>query len=44
VLPAPDRWLGLTFAADLPAVRDSIAALVAEGRYPPDLRAAFRAL
>lgn len=44
VLPAPDRWLGLTFAADLPAVRDAIAGLVAAGRYPPDLRAAFRAL
>src|SRR5437867_10956518 len=25
VLPAPDRWLGMTFAADVPAVRDEIA-------------------
>ena len=44
VLPAPDRWLGLTFAADLPAARDAIAGLVADGRYPTDLRTAFRAL
>jgi NDP-sugar pyrophosphorylase family protein len=28
VLPAPDRWLGVTFAADVPAVRTALAALV----------------
>jgi MobA-like NTP transferase protein len=28
VLPAPDRWLGMTFAADVPAVRTTLAALV----------------
>jgi NDP-sugar pyrophosphorylase family protein len=28
VLPAPDRWLGMTFAADVPAVRTALAALV----------------
>jgi hypothetical protein len=41
VLVAPDRWFGMTFAADLPAVRDTIAALVRAGTYPADLRAAF---
>ena len=41
VLVAPDRWFGITFAADLPAVRDAIAALVRAGTYPADLRAAF---
>jgi hypothetical protein len=41
VLPAPDRWFGMTFAADLPAVRDALAALVRAGTYPADLRAAF---
>ena len=41
VLTAPDRWFGMTFAADLPAVRDAIAALVRAGTYPADLRAAF---
>ena len=41
VLVAPDRWFGMTFAADLPAVRDAIAALVRAGTYPADLRAAF---
>ena len=43
VLPAPptDRWLGMTFAADVPAVRAGLTALVRAGTYPPDLRAAF---
>jgi hypothetical protein len=43
VLPAPptDRWLGMTFAADVPAVCAGLAALVRAGTYPPDLRAAF---
>lgn len=41
VLPAPDRWLGMTFAADVPAVRAAIAALVRAGTYPADLRGAF---
>jgi NDP-sugar pyrophosphorylase family protein len=41
VLVAPDRWFGMTFAADLPAVRDALAALVRAGTYPADLRAAF---
>jgi hypothetical protein len=41
VLVAPDRWFGMTFAADLPAVRDAIAGLVRAGTYPADLRAAF---
>jgi hypothetical protein len=41
VLVAPDRWFGMTFAADLPAVRDALAALVRAATYPADLRAAF---
>jgi len=44
VLPAPDRWLGMTFAADVPAVRDEIASLVRAGVYPADLRDAFTCL
>ncbi len=42
--PPPDRWLGVTFAADVPAVRDEIASLVRAGVYPPDLRDAFTCL
>jgi len=41
VLPALDRWLGVTFAADVPAVRAAIASLVHAGVYPADLRDAF---
>ncbi|HEY3220985.1 MAG TPA: NTP transferase domain-containing protein [Gemmatimonadales bacterium] len=41
VLIARDRWLGMTFAADVPAVRAAIGALVRAGTYPADLRAAF---
>ena len=46
LLPAPpsDRGLGMTFAADLPAVRAGLAALVRAGTYPADLRAAFARL
>ena len=44
VLAAPDRWLGMTFAADVPTVRDTLAALVRSGTYPADLRAAFTRL
>jgi len=41
VLPAPDRWLGMTFAADVEAVRAALAELVRAGTYPADLRTAF---
>src|SRR2546427_167728 len=46
VLTAPpsDHWLGMTFAADVPAVRAAIGALVRAGTYPADLRAAFTPL
>jgi len=44
VLPAPDRWLGMTFAADLETVRAALAGLVRAGVYPADLRAAFTLL
>jgi len=38
VLATSDRWFGLTFAADLAAARSTLAALVAGGVYPTDLR------
>ncbi len=44
VLSAPDRWLGMSFAADVAAVRAALAALVQAGIYPADLRAAFARL
>jgi hypothetical protein len=44
VLTAPDRWLGMSFAEDVPAVRAALAALVHAGTYPADLRAAFARL
>ncbi len=44
MLPAPDRWLGMTFAADVEAVRAALAELVRAGTYPADLRAAFTRL
>jgi MobA-like NTP transferase protein len=44
VLTAQDRWLGMSFAADVPAVRAALAALVRAGTYPVDLRAAFTRL
>lgn len=44
VLPAPDRWLGMTFAADVEAVRAALAHLVRAGTYPAALRAAFTRL
>jgi hypothetical protein len=41
VLTVPDRWFGLTYAADLAAVRASIMERIAAGIYPTDLRGAF---
>ena len=41
VFEAPDRWFGLTFAADLAAVRESVGERIAAGVYPADLREAF---
>jgi hypothetical protein len=41
VLAAPDRWFGLTYAADLAAVRESVTERIAAGVYPADLRGAF---
>ncbi len=38
VLAAPDRWFGMTYAADLEEARRSIRTLVEAGVYPPDLR------
>jgi hypothetical protein len=37
VVPTTERFLGVTYADDVAAVRDEIAALVAAGRYPPRL-------
>jgi len=38
VLEAPDLWFGLTYAADLAAVRESVTERIAAGVYPADLR------
>ena len=37
VLPTTDRWMGLTYAADLPIVTKRLAELRAEGIYPAAL-------
>lgn len=37
VLPTHATWMGITYADDLPAVRQRIAGLVAAGEYPQDL-------
>lgn len=37
VLPTPERFLGVTYADDLAAVRDEIASLVGAGAYPSPL-------
>lgn len=44
VLPARDRWFGLTFAADLKTTRAAVADLVRAGAYPDDLRTGFARL
>lgn len=44
VLAAPDQWFGLTYAADLAAVRESVRERIATGIYPADLREAFSRL
>jgi hypothetical protein len=37
VVPTPDQFLGITYAADVAAARQQIAALVDAGRYPSPL-------
>ncbi len=37
VVPTPERFLGITYSADVASVRADIAALVADGRYPSPL-------
>ena len=37
VVPTPERFLGITYAADVASVRENVAALVADGRYPSPL-------
>ncbi len=37
VLPTADSWYGVTYQEDLPAVREAVATLVRQGRYPPAL-------
>jgi len=44
VLATSERWLGLTFAADLAAARAALAGLVRDGAYPEDLRTGFARL
>ena len=39
VVPVRDTWFGMTYAADRPSVRGALAARVAAGEYPADLRA-----
>ena len=37
VLPTTASWMGITYAKDLPTVRQHVAKLVADGLYPPVL-------
>lgn len=37
VLKTEDRWFGMTYQEDVPAVREDIRNLVAEGKYPESL-------
>jgi len=34
VLPTPDKWYGVTYAADMPVVRGAISRMKSEGKYP----------
>jgi hypothetical protein len=44
VLPVPARWFGVTYPADLPLVRERMAALVQAGEYPARLWGAAAAI
>ena len=37
VLPISDRWFGVTYQEDVPAVKESFRKLIAEGLYPEKL-------
>ena len=37
VIPTPDRWYGVTYAEDKPALTAAIAKMKAEGKYPDEL-------
>ena len=37
VLRTPDRWLGVTYREDVPAMQDSLRALITSGEYPEKL-------
>ena len=37
VLPTTERWWGVTYADDLPAVKEAMKALIQSGRYPEKL-------
>ena len=37
VLETPDRWFGVTYREDKPAVTAALARLTAEGLYPENL-------
>ena len=37
VLPSNDKWFGVTYKEDVPFVKDSIAELIRDGRYPEKL-------
>jgi hypothetical protein len=37
VLPTSDKWFGVTYAADMPLVRQAFAEMRASGKYPAEL-------
>ena len=37
VLPTEEKWYGVTYAKDMPALREAITRMRAEGKYPKDL-------
>lgn len=41
-LPTEERWFGVTYLDDLPAVRQGIANLIAQGNYPENLKSSLK--
>jgi NDP-sugar pyrophosphorylase family protein len=37
VLPTEEKWFGMTYIDDLPATREGVKRLIAQGRYPEEL-------
>ena len=42
VLPTYDKWFGVTFKEDLPAVQQSVLDLIKQGEYPENLMEAMK--